>query len=120
MLLVVGGWNGYVYLASVESVTYHESAMDPWTLHPDSLLPARDALRAASIGGTVYVTGGYNGHTYRRDDGTYLSDIQTWDPEHSSWSKVGDMAVGRASHAVTVVDYDVISQYCVHPTTSAP
>ena len=86
--------------------------MDPWTLHPDSLLPARWYLRAASIGGTVYVTGGYGD--------TYLSDIQTWDPELSSWSKVGDMAVARSSHAVTVVDYHVISQYCVNPTTTAP
>ena len=88
--------------------------MDPWTLHPDSLLPARVGLRAASIDGTVYVTGG--GY----DDVTYLSDILTWDPELSSWSKVGDMTVARYYHTVTVVDYDVISQYCVHPTTSAP
>ena len=87
--------------------------MDPWTLHPDSLLPpARSGLRAASIGGTVYVTGGYGD--------TYLSDIQTWDPELSSWSKVGDMARDRSYHAVTVVNYHVISQYCVHPTASAP
>ena len=115
MLLVVGGTNGHGdRLASLESVTYHESAMDPWTLHPDSLLPpARAGLRAASIGGTVYVTGGFDHY------GTY-NDIQTWDPELSSWSQVGDMAVARASHAVTVVDYDVISQYCVQPTTSAP
>ena len=109
MLLVVSGINGGDgYLASLESVTYHESAMDPWTLHPGSLLPARAGLRAASIGGTVYVTGGYG-------DGTYLSDIQTWDPELSSWSKVGDMARDRSYHAVTVVNYDVISQYCVQP-----
>ena len=113
-MLVVGGLDDAIDpLASLESVTYHESAMEPWTLHPDSLLPARSGLRAASIGGTVYVTGGYNGHTYRRDDGTYLSDIQTWDPELSSWSQVGDMARTRYFHAVTVVDYDVISQYCV-------
>ena len=82
--------------------------MDPWTLHPDSLLPARSGLRAASIGGMVYVTGGGTGATYH-------SDIQTWDPELSSWSKVGDMAVGRAGHAITTVDYNVISQYCVDP-----
>ena len=83
--------------------------MDPWTRHPDSLLPpARSGLRAASIGGTVYVTGGWDGHTDH-------SDIQTWDPELSSWSKVGDMAVARSGHAVTVVDYHVISQYCVQP-----
>ena len=81
--------------------------MDPWTLHPDSLLPARAHLRAASIGGTVYVTGGYGD--------TYLSDIQTWDPELSSWSKVGDMARDRSYHAVIVVDYAVIGQYCVQP-----
>ena len=113
MLLVVGGWGDGHPLDSLESVTYHESAMDPWTLHPDSLLPARMGLRAASIGGTVYVTGGYDG-------GTSLSDIQTWDPELSSWSKVGDMARARSYHAVTVVDYHVISQYCVQPTTPAP
>ena len=109
MLLVVGGYDGQNYLASLESVTYHESAMDPWTLHPDSLLPARSELRAASIGGTVYVTGGST------DDDTFLSDIQTWDPELSSWSKVGDMARDRSYHAVIVVDYAVISQYCVQP-----
>ena len=108
MLLVVGGLGDGHLLASLESVTYHESAMDPWTLHPDSLLPARTGLKAASIDGTVYVTGGYDG-------GTYLSDIQTWDPELSSWSKVGDMARDRSYHAVIVVDYAVISQYCVQP-----
>ena len=116
MLLVVGGLGDGPPLASLESVTYHESAMDPWTLHPDSLLPARWGLRAASIGGTVYVTGGFDGGHTR------LSDIQTWDPELSSWSQVGVMAVGRAGHAVTVVDYHEISQYCVEPitTTTAP
>ena len=80
--------------------------MDPWTLHPDSLLPTRQDLRAASIDGTVYVTGGW-------DDVTGLSDIQTWDPELSSWSQVGDMTVDRRNHAVTTVDYGTISASCV-------
>ena len=92
--------------------------MDPWTLHPDSLLPARSGFMAASIGGTVYVTGGTDIVTIRGD--TSRIDIQAWDPELSSWSKVGDMARARQSHAVTVVNYNVISQYCVQPTTSAP
>jgi len=111
VLLVVGGWwDGSDPLASSESVTYSASDMADWTLHTDSLVPARGGLRAARIGETVYLSSGGGGNTY-------LSDILIWDPEHTSWSKVGDMAVARYFHAVTVVDYDVISQYCVGPST---
>ena len=63
----------------------------------------------------VFLSGG-NIH-----DGTFgfsNSDILTWNPEHSSWSKVGVMAVARYGHAVTNVDYNEISQYCVEPTTT--
>ena len=60
----------------------------------------------------VVVLGGYDTHDLVTEY-AYLSDILAWDPEHSSWSQVGDMTVGRAGHAVTTVNYNVISQYCV-------
>ena len=94
------------YLSSSETVTYSSGTMGPWTLHPSSLTPAKYSLRASRVGNMVYVSGGY-------DDIYDYSDILTWDPEHSSWSQVGDITVGRNEHAVTTVNYNVISQYCV-------
>ena len=102
---MVGGLGGE-FLSSSETVTYSSDTMGPWTLHPSSLTPARYGLKASRIGNMVYVSGGYD------VDVTY-SDILTWDPEHSSWSQVGAMAVARYDHAVTTVNYNVISQYCV-------
>ena len=104
---MVGGYGGEL-LSSSETVTYSSGTMAPWTLHPSSLTPARYGLKASRVGNMVYVSGGgCIGVTY--------SDILTWDPELSSWSKVGDMTRDRSYHAVTVVNYDVISQYCVQP-----
>ena len=104
---MVGGY-GVEFLSSSETVTYSSGTMGPWTLHPSSLTPAREGLRASRVGNMVYVSGGY-------DDIYDFSDILTWDPELSSWSQVGDMAVARYDHAVTTVNYNVISQYCVDP-----
>ena len=98
-------------LSSSETVTYSPDSMAAWspgwTLHPDSLLPARNGLKASRVGGTVHVTGG-------GDDHGYLGDILVWHPELASWSQVGDMGVPRRFHAITSVDYDSISAFCVH------
>ena len=103
---MVGGFGGG-YLSSSETVAYSSGTMGPWTLHPSSITPARYGLKASRVGDMVYVSGGIDG------DGVTYSDILAWDPEHSSWSQVGGMAVARNNHAVTTVNYNVISQYCV-------
>ena len=84
--------------------------MTAWTLHPNSLQNPRDALAAARVNGAVFVSGGLS---VTPTNHQWHTDILTWDPEHNSWSKVGDMATSRFGHAVTAVNYNVISQYCI-------
>ena len=114
VLLVAGGLAASRgdKLSSSETVTWTNQygPRPTWTLHPDSLMPARSGLKAARIEGTVFVTGGLG-----CEDMTKFNEILTWDPEKTVWSKVGDMTEAKYYHDVTTVSYNVISQFCVEP-----
>ena len=42
----------------------------------------------------------------------YYDDILEYDVEEEAWSKVGSMSMKRASHAVSVINYLDIKDYC--------
>ena len=44
-------------------------------------------------------------------DGRY-EDVLEYDEEKKEWNKIGSMSIKRSSHAVTVVNYNSIKDYC--------
>ena len=41
------------------------------------------------------------------------SAILRYNPEEDTWTEVGNMAIPRAGHAVSVVDANEMDQYCI-------
>ena len=117
VLLVVGGGGGGVdHQASTETVTLAQE-MEEWTLHPSTPpeYPHRIGSQATRLDGKVFVTGG--GDVGLKEGGDN-NEILVWDPEQTSWSKVGSMAEARRFHGAVAVNYEVIRQYCVQSTTN--
>ena len=50
----------------------------------------------------------------RISDGTwtYYDDVLEYDEEKQEWNKIGSMSTTRESHAVTVVNYNSIKDFC--------
>ena len=46
-------------------------------------------------------------HTY-----TYYDDVLEYDEQKQEWNKIGSMSITRYNHAVTVVNYNSIKDYC--------
>ena len=61
----------------------------------------RGGLRAASVDGVLYVTGGYDGDNR-------LTSILSWDPVAESWQQAGELDVARDYHAAVAVPKSVI------------
>ena len=60
----------------------------------------RSNLRATSVDGVLFATGGF--------DGNDLTSILSWDPVAESWQPAGDLAVGRSYHAAVAVPKSVM------------
>ena len=39
-------------------------------------------------------------------------DVLEYDEEMQEWNKIGSMSIKRSNHAVTVVNYNSIKDYC--------
>ena len=61
----------------------------------------RHGLRATVVGDVLHVTGGY--------DGNYLTSVLSWNPAGETWQEVGNLAVGRSSHAAVAVPEAFVS-----------
>ena len=50
----------------------------------------------------------------RQYDGTmiYYDDVLEYDEQKQEWNKIGSMSITRYNHAVTVVNYNSIKDYC--------
>ena len=66
----------------------------------------RSYLRAAMVGDVLHVTGG--AEFVDGVGNNYLTSILAWDPVAESWQDVGDLNVGRVSHAAVAVT-DIIT-----------
>ena len=56
------------------------------------------------------ISGGY--YTNDQDYGQSVDDIVEYDPETGQWKEVGRMLEKRDGHAMAVVDWNEIKQYC--------
>ena len=41
-----------------------------------------------------------------------LDDVLEYDEEMQEWNKIGSMSIKKRSHAITVVNYNSIKDYC--------
>ena len=89
---------------SLNQVAVYSSGGLDWREVEGGELPSpRSGLRAAMVGDVLHVTGGYV-----NDDPYYLTSILAWDPVAESWQDVGELNVGRVSHAAVAVP-DIIT-----------
>ena len=66
----------------------------------------RVGLQASMVENIIFVTGGQD------RDYNYLTSISSWDPSTESWRPVGDLKVGRNSHAAVAVPSSIIESEC--------
>ena len=79
------------------------SAGSPLVWRERGRLPSpRNGLRATVVGDSLYVTGGFNGYNY-------LTSVLSWNPAGETWQEVGNLAVGRESHAAVAVPVEFVS-----------
>jgi len=100
VFLVTGGYNGAG--GSLSSTEVWSSSSSSWTM-ATNLPRSMTGIRGVTLGGVLYMTGGYDGDFY---DGIYQ-----W--TGTDWEEVGKMKEARDSHAVSTIrlDDDAI-QYC--------
>ena len=54
----------------------------------------------------VYIAGG------RTSWGSILDDVLQFDAEEGQWTKIGSMKISRYAHAVSVINYNSVREYC--------
>ena len=70
-----------------------------------SNFPKRSYFNGITLNDIFHVTGGSS-------TGSTNTEVLAWDPATEIWGKVGDMQQSRSRHAVTLVRYEDIQQYC--------
>ena len=128
-----GGGGGGGTLSSTELLLPSATS---WS-YSAALPSTRYSLRGATLDNKVLVTGTnrdtlilmrhelfhkyYNslhnaGGKYRDgsfwDNYTYYEDVLEYDEQKREWNKIGSMSIKRSFHAVTVVTYNSIEDYC--------
>ena len=65
----------------------------------------RPGARAAVLQGKLLLTGGGAGHNV-------MDEVLSFNPDTEAWDTEGRLDTGKAGHAVTVLPYRDIQQYC--------
>ena len=80
---------------------YSSGSQLEWREVEGGQLPSpRYGLRATSVDGVLFVTGGY--------DGNFLTSILSWDQVAESWQPAGDLAVARRYHAAVAAPTSLV------------
>ena len=131
VLLVTGGYNGN----TLDSTELLLPSATSWS-YSGALPSPRQYLRGATLDNKVVITGTnsdtliimrhnlfykhcnslhiaggyyYDYYTYTP---THYDDVLEYDEEMQEWKKIGSMSIKRVNHAITVVNYDSIKEYC--------
>ena len=54
----------------------------------------------------MFIAGG------RTSWGSILDDVLQFDAEEGQWTKIGSMKISRYAHAVSVINYNSVREYC--------
>ena len=112
----------YTYLSSTELLREGSRA---WVATGQLPGQPRGFLRGVSLDNRVLMTGKDPRHQYWDHDysisggyhafgrsGRPVDDIVEFDPKTGQWKEVGKMLEKRYGHAMAVVDWDDVKQYC--------
>ena len=100
---MTGGYNDNKYLSSTELL----QDKSPHWVSTGPLPSPRAYLAGVTIHQRVLVTGG-------SEKGEYHDDILEFDPSTEEWILLDKMRVARRTHAVSVVNWEDVRQFCVH------
>ena len=79
------------------------SAGSPLVWREGGELPSpRSSLRATVVEDVLYASSGW-------DKDNFLSSVLSWNPAGKTWQEVGNLAVGRESHAAVAVPVEFVS-----------
>ena len=76
-----------------------------WTVSGDLPRETKQMV-GASLGGVFYVMGG-------NLPGEYSSKVLSWNHDDKKWEEEGDMIDARSKHAISVVVFSDIANYCI-------
>jgi len=102
--LVTGGWSGVIDLLSTEILRSGDSA---WT-DAGNLPSPMSALSGVSWQNKIIMTGGEN---YYLDE--VYDTVLSFDGTTNEWTQVGNMKQKRKFHAISVVNADLVMDYCL-------
>jgi len=109
-LLVTGGSDGRDSLSSTELL---QDGSSSWT-YTGGLPTRRYGLRGANINNKVLMTGGQKdyGRTNYADILEFSPPTDPTNPRTGQWKLVANMNRTRRFHAVSVIDYSKVAQFC--------
>jgi len=107
-LLVTGGYSGGTFFSSTELL---QDGSSSWTYSGDLPTP-RFKLRGGNINNKVLMTGGYEYQTYYTEILEFSPPTDPTNPRTGQWKLVANMTRARSDHAVSVIDYSQVAQFC--------
>jgi len=103
VFLVAGGYYNYDYMSSTEVLIGNSPTWALTTPLPRILV----AMRAVTVQGVLYLTGGCD-ESYK-----YRDEVIAWMDKEQEWVETGRMKVGRRLHALTTIQMDdPAMEYC--------
>ncbi|CAF5023551.1 unnamed protein product, partial [Rotaria sp. Silwood1] len=102
-VLVAGGHgtDGYSYRGYLNSTEIYDPETGIWTKTGNMTMGRVGHTASVLTNGKVLVSGGfgYDGYSYRG----YLNSTEIYDPKTGTWTKTGNMTIGRRGHTASVL-----------------
>jgi len=110
---------GTLYIGAISSAELYRSRTGTWS-EIDRLPSPRSGLRGAVLGGNLYMIGGcstcseseYNTYRDKCDPTTCSGSILRYNAEAEMWEEQRDLGINARYHAVSVVPFKDIRDYC--------
>jgi len=108
-LLVTGGYSDGTYFSSTELL--HDGSSS-WA-YSGELPSPREKIRGTNINNKVLMTGGFYDGTRYADILEFSPPTDPTNPRTGQWKLVANMTRPKALHAVSVIDYSQVAQFCL-------
>jgi len=104
VFLVTGGFDGSNTISSTETLGTGTWSSSYWK-NVNNLPRKISGVRGVTLGGVLYMMGGYD-----TSDSSYRDEIYQWTGQ--DWEEVGKMKKARGGHAVSTIRLDEIKDFC--------